>query len=200
MVRAFWFAALCASWDAEVQTSVCASLALFCEAQPIERGTEHDYQVPLVVPFLRAGSSSAELQHVTSLLTSLQGLRGRPPWSRDLTTLDGPPPAAGNAVASLVRDVAAAFFFEPELRERWASEALRWATEAHSRHAACRSHQIFRCGICVRSGVRGAFADQMPDPSWQTTTTVVSHRATGEWGVHMQAFAFVCHAGPSSPH
>ena len=70
----------------------------------------------------RAGGPTRELQRVTVLIVSVRALRGAAPWARDLPAVDagqGDPAArAGEAVAAMAADVAAAFYFEPELRER----------------------------------------------------------------------------------
>ena len=35
------------------------------------------------------------------------------------------------------------FYFDTDLRDRWCAEALKWACNAHCRHCASRSHQVF---------------------------------------------------------
>lgn len=38
------------------------------------------------------------------------------------------------------------FYYDTDLRDRWCSEALKWACSAHCRHCASRSHQARRAG------------------------------------------------------
>ena len=38
-------------------------------------------------------------------------------------------------------------FFESDLRERWAAEAMKWMLECNSRHFAGRSHQVNTCRL-----------------------------------------------------
>lgn len=81
---------------------------------------------------------------VTSLIKYLQSMRGRRLWAEEDITLRQTHLASSIALAALVNAVTDSIFFESDLRERWAGEALKWMLECNSRHLACRSHQVFR--------------------------------------------------------
>lgn len=89
-----------------------------------------------------AGALLPEYQQVTSLIKYLQSMRGRRIWAYEHVTLTRTQLASSVALSALVRAVTEAIFFESDLRERWAAEALRWMLECNSRHLACRSHQV----------------------------------------------------------
>lgn len=83
-----------------------------------------------------------EYQQVTSLIKYLQSMQGRRLWAYENVTLTATQLASSVALSALVGAVTEAIFFESDLRERWAAEALKWMLECHSRHLACRSHQV----------------------------------------------------------
>lgn len=88
------------------------------------------------------GAMAAETHAVASLIKYLQSMRGRRLWAFEDATLEEPLLASAAALGQLVATIVDAIFFEPELREKWAAEALRWMLECHTRHLACRSHQV----------------------------------------------------------
>ena len=88
------------------------------------------------------GALLTEYQQVTTLIKHLQSMRGRRLWAYEHVTLAHTQLASSVALSALVRAVTDAIFFESDLRERWAAEALKWMLECNSRHLACRSHQV----------------------------------------------------------
>lgn len=88
------------------------------------------------------GALLTEYQQVTSLIKYLQSMRGRRIWAYEHVTLTRTQLASSVALSALVRAVMDGVFFEGDLRERWAAEALRWMLDCNSRHLACRSHQV----------------------------------------------------------
>ncbi|KAL3146697.1 hypothetical protein ABBQ32_000921 [Trebouxia sp. C0010 RCD-2024] len=91
-----------------------------------------------------SGALLTEYRQVTSLIKYLQSMRGRRLWAHEDVTLRHTQLASSVALAALVNAVTDSIFFESDLRERWAAEALKWMLECNSRHLACRSHQVFR--------------------------------------------------------
>ncbi|KAL0053523.1 hypothetical protein WJX82_006983 [Trebouxia sp. C0006] len=91
-----------------------------------------------------SGALLTEHHQVTSLIKYLQSMRSRRLWAYEDITLRHTYLASSTALAALVNAVTEAIFFESDLRERWAAEALKWMLECNSRHLACRSHQVFR--------------------------------------------------------
>ena len=89
-----------------------------------------------------SGALLTEYQQVTSLIKYLQSMRGRRLWAAEDITLQHTHLASSVALAALVNAVTDSIFFESDLRERWAAEALKWMMECNSRHLACRSHQV----------------------------------------------------------
>ena len=49
---------------------------------------------------------------------------------------------SGLALSALTNAILESIFFERDLKERWAAEALKWMLDSNSRHLACRSHQV----------------------------------------------------------
>ncbi|DBA89055.1 TPA: hypothetical protein ACH3X2_000264 [Trebouxia sp. C0005] len=91
-----------------------------------------------------SGALLTEHHQVTSLIKYLQSMRSRRLWAYEDITLRHTYLASSTALAALVNAVTDAIFFESDLQERWAAEALKWMLECNSRHLACRSHQVFR--------------------------------------------------------
>lgn len=89
-----------------------------------------------------SGALLMEYQQVTGLIKYLQSMRGRRLWANEDVTLQHTQLASSVALAALVNAVTDAIFFESDLREKWAAEALKWMLECNSRHLACRSHQV----------------------------------------------------------
>ena len=89
-----------------------------------------------------SGALLTEHHQVTSLIQYLQSMRSRRLWAYEDITLRHTYLASSTALAALVNAVTEAIFFESDLRERWAAEALKWMLECNSRHLACRSHQV----------------------------------------------------------
>lgn len=89
-----------------------------------------------------SGALLTEYRQVTSLIKYLQSMRGRRLWANEDVTLQHTQLASSVALAALVNAVTDSIFFESDLRERWAAEALKWMLECNSRHLACRSHQV----------------------------------------------------------
>jgi len=89
-----------------------------------------------------SGALLTEHHQVTSLIKYLQSMRSRRLWAYEDITLRHTYLASSTALAALVNAVTEAIFFESDLRERWAAEALKWMLECNSRHLACRSHQV----------------------------------------------------------
>ena len=92
--------------------------------------------------YKNGGALLTEYQQVTSLIKYLQSMQGRRLWAYEHITLTSTQLASSIALSSLVGAVTEAIFFESDLRERWAAEALKWMLECNSRHLACRSHQV----------------------------------------------------------
>ena len=91
---------------------------------------------------MNSGALLIEHQQVTSLIKYLQSMRGRRLWAKEDVSLRRTHLASSVALAALVNAVTDSIFFESDLRERWAAEALKWMLECNSRHMACRSHQV----------------------------------------------------------
>ncbi len=89
-----------------------------------------------------SGALLTEHHQVTSLIKYLQSMRSRRLWAYEDITLRHTYLASSTALAALVNAVTEAIFFESDLRERWAAEALKWMLGCNSRHLACRSHQV----------------------------------------------------------
>lgn len=89
-----------------------------------------------------SGALLTEYRQVTSLIKYLQSMRGRRLWANEDVTLQHTQLASSAALAALVNAVTDSIFFESDLRERWAAEALKWMLECNSRHLAGRSHQV----------------------------------------------------------
>ena len=89
-----------------------------------------------------SGALVSEHHQVTSLIKYLQSMRGRRLWANEDITLRHTYLASSTALAALVNAVTEAIYFESDLRERWAAEALKWMLECNSRHLTCRSHQV----------------------------------------------------------
>lgn len=89
-----------------------------------------------------SGALLTEYRQVTSLIKYLQSMRGRRLWANEDVTLQHTELASSAALAALVNAVTDSIFFESDLRERWAAEALKWMLECNSRHLAGRSHQV----------------------------------------------------------
>ena len=85
-----------------------------------------------------------EYQQVTSLINYLQAMRGRRLWAYEDVRLTETRLPSAAALTALTNAIVDSIFFESDLRERWAAEALRWMLDSNSRHLACRSHQIYR--------------------------------------------------------
>ena len=75
------------------------------------------------------------------MIKYLQSMRGRRLWAEEDITLRQTHLASSIALAALVNAVTDSIFFESDLQDRWAAEALKWMLECNSRHLACRSHQ-----------------------------------------------------------
>ena len=91
---------------------------------------------------MMAGAMVPEYERVKGLIQHLQAMRGRRLWAyEDATLLQARLPSA-EALRQLVGAMLASIFFESDLRDRWAATALDWLRTAHSRHLACRSHQV----------------------------------------------------------
>eukprot|EP00271_Cylindrocystis_brebissonii_P019651 TRINITY_DN608_c0_g2_i1.p1 TRINITY_DN608_c0_g2~~TRINITY_DN608_c0_g2_i1.p1 ORF type:complete len:899 (-),score=195.67 TRINITY_DN608_c0_g2_i1:1536-3866(-) len=92
------------------------------------------------------GKDGEYKQQVETLIKFVQAKQGSLMWEYE----EMRPPhlqqqlPSSALLASLVTSVVDAIFFQSDLRERWGEQALKWAMECSSRHAACRSHQIFR--------------------------------------------------------
>ena len=82
-----------------------------------------------------------EYEKVTSLLTYLQAMRGRRLWHYEDVSLTRINLPSAMALSALTNAILESIFFERELKERWAAEALKWMLDSSSRHLACRSHQ-----------------------------------------------------------
>ncbi|CAN6481832.1 unnamed protein product [Victoria cruziana] len=82
-------------------------------------------------------------QQVVSLIKYVQSKRGSMWENENMTVVRTELPSAA-LLSSLVQNMVDAIIFQGDLRERWGSEALKWAMECTSRHLACRSHQIYR--------------------------------------------------------
>lgn len=95
-----------------------------------------------VGPVAPGGPLHGAAAQVARTLRHLQAARGRRLWAAEDVTLARPRPPSAAALGALASEVVTAAVFEPDLRERWAAEALRWALEAASRHAAGRSLQV----------------------------------------------------------
>lgn len=80
---------------------------------------------------------------ISGIITHLQSLHGSPLWQREQATLATPFVSSAAQVRSFVQNVAECFYYDSNLKERWAAEALKWACSANSRHLASRSHQAF---------------------------------------------------------
>lgn len=83
-----------------------------------------------------------EYERVRALIQHLQALRGRRLWAYEDATLLQPHLPSAEALRQLVGAMLASIFFESDLGHRWAETALEWLRGAHSRHLACRSHQV----------------------------------------------------------
>jgi hypothetical protein len=83
-----------------------------------------------------------EYEKVTSLLTYLQAMRGRRLWHYEDVTLTQISLPSSLALSALTNAILESIFFERDLKERWAAEALKWMLDSNSRHLACRSHQV----------------------------------------------------------
>eukprot|EP00891_Asterochloris_glomerata_P001080 jgi/Astpho2/1080/fgenesh1_pg.00017_%23_19_t len=99
-----------------------------------------------------AGAMLSEYQQVTSLIKYLQSMRGRRLWPHQDASLLEPNPPSNIALTALANAVVDSAFFESDLRERWAAEAMKWMLECNSRHFAGRSHQVYRA---LRPAVNG---------------------------------------------
>ena len=84
----------------------------------------------------------AEYQQVSSLINYLQAMRGRRLWHYEDVKLTRTQLPSALALHELTNAILESIFFEKDLRERWAAEALRWMLDSNSRHLACRSHQV----------------------------------------------------------
>ena len=84
----------------------------------------------------------AEYEKVTSLLTYLQAMRGKRLWSYEDVAVQHIALSSAFALTALTSAIVESIFFEKDIRERWAKEALKWMLESNSRHLACRSHQV----------------------------------------------------------
>ena len=69
-------------------------------------------------------------------------MRGRRLWAEEDINLRQTHLTSSIALAALVNAVTDSIFFESDLQERWAAEALKWMLECNSRHLTCRSHQV----------------------------------------------------------
>ncbi len=78
---------------------------------------------------------------VARTLRHLAAGRGRRLWAAEDASLARPRPPSAAALGALANELVGAALFEPDLRERWAAEALRWALEAAGPRAAARSLQ-----------------------------------------------------------
>ena len=83
-----------------------------------------------------------EYEKVTSLLTYLQAMRGRRLWHYEDVSLMRINLPSAIALSALTNAILESIFFERDLKERWAAEALKWMLDSSSRHLACRSHQV----------------------------------------------------------
>lgn len=90
-----------------------------------------------------------EYEKVTSLLTYLQTMRGLRLWHYEDVGLGQLQLPSALALSALATAILESIFFERDLRERWAAEALRWMTDSNSRHLACRSHQVFSFSLAL---------------------------------------------------
>ncbi|KAK9829934.1 hypothetical protein WJX72_008722 [[Myrmecia] bisecta] len=91
-----------------------------------------------------AGAMVREYAQVTSLIAYLQSMQGRRLWAYEDVTLAADALPSTAALTALVNAIVDSIFFESDLRERWAQQALKCMLECSSRHLACRSHQVYR--------------------------------------------------------
>ncbi|CAK9155954.1 unnamed protein product [Ilex paraguariensis] len=83
-------------------------------------------------------------QQVVNLIKYVQSKRGSMMWENEDPTVVRTELPSAALLSALVQSMVDAIFFQGDLRETWAAEALKWAMECTSRHLACRSHQIYR--------------------------------------------------------
>lgn len=96
---------------------------------------------------LGAGAMLTEYEKVTSLLTYLQAMGGRRLWHYEDVSLTRINLPSAIALSALTNAILESIFFERDLKERWAAEALKWMLDSSSRHLACRSHQVWLCTV-----------------------------------------------------
>lgn len=135
------FAIHCQARTHKEAGKITLGVCLACRRGKSREGEAFAAQKPGPVR-LHAGAMLTEYQKVTSLLTYLLAMRGRRLWHYEdvsLTRLNLPSALALSALTSAILE---SIFFERDLRERWAAEALKWMMDSNSRHLACRSHQV----------------------------------------------------------
>ncbi|CAI5507771.1 unnamed protein product [Closterium sp. Naga37s-1] len=81
---------------------------------------------------------------VVSLIKYVQSKKGSLMWPNEDISLTHTCIPSATLLTSLVHSVVDAIFFQSDLRTRWGEEALKWLLDSASRHAAARSHQMFR--------------------------------------------------------
>ena len=82
-----------------------------------------------------------ESEQVGALIAHLQSLRGQRLWAAQSAAGAGPA-VDGGALATLVNSIVAVMFFQADLRERWAAEALQWLLESCNPKHVTLSHQV----------------------------------------------------------
>ncbi|PSC67904.1 furry homolog-like [Micractinium conductrix] len=103
------------------------------------------------------GAPAPECAEVAEVVSQLQSRLGQRLWPREQPSLAVPLVPSAGAVAVFVQTVAACFVYDPDLRDQWCAEALRWTCGARARHAASRSHQSF-CALRPVLGAQSASA------------------------------------------
>ena len=65
-------------------------------------------------------------------------------WAHEVNTIEAPEGRTYPELARLVRQLIDSMFFEPDLRAKWATEALSWSMHLPSPYLAARCQQVLR--------------------------------------------------------
>jgi hypothetical protein len=102
-------------------------------------------------------------EQVGALIAHLQSLRGQQLWAAQSAAGAGAA-ADDSTLPTLVNSVVAAMFFQSDLRERWAAEALQWLLESCNPQHVTLSHQVCAAAVSpkLRAQAQGALSCERP--------------------------------------